>query len=260
MPDEVMITGLLAVAVFLITLAVSVRKSAGMPTYESREAQLAKRITDLESQIRKHEATITTLQNLLYDRQAKVEELTERVRVLETNTTQSNPRPTQRKPSLVLAVGADRMLQVDIARLRGIRKLQLSVIEDATKSEVEKLLRQRRSDGRPIKLMQISAHSGLEGVAFSDGIADGLWFSEHLKDVEVLVLADCQSHNVASLLTTIPFVVSIRNKIGNEDASTFSFHFWFAISDNKKPEDAYYYALEKSSHKVSEMAEYHLYT
>ena len=258
--DEVVLTGILAVVVFLVTLAVSVRKSAGMPTYESREAQLAKRITDLEAEIEKLNSTIRSLQELLYDRQEKVQELTERVRLLEADTEHNKPRQTRRKPNLVLAVGTDRMLQVDIARLRGIKKLQLSVIEDATKSEVEALLRQRRSDGRPVKLMQISAHSGLQGVAFSDGIADGVWFSEHLKDVEVLVLAGCQSHGVAALLTAIPFVVSVRDKIENEDASTFSFHFWFAIGEGKDPEDAYYYALEKSSHKVSEMAEYHLYT
>ncbi len=259
MIDEVVLTGLLAVAVFLVTLGVSVRKSAGMPTYERREAQLAKRISDLEDHIKRQDIVIDRLQNMLYDRQAKVEELTERVHQLEQGEVKAKPR-SDRKPGLVLAVGTDKMLQVDVAKLRGIRKLQLSVLHNATKADVESILEERRSVGRPVKLMHIAAHSGPEGVAFSDGLADGVWLSKNFKDLEILVIAGCKGHRVASLLTVVPFVVSMRDEIDNNDAGVFSYHFWFAVADGQAAEDAFYYALERSNSVVNEMAEFHSYT
>jgi uncharacterized coiled-coil protein SlyX len=231
-----------------------------MPTYESREAQLTKRISDLEGQIHKLEDTIRTLQNLLYDRQEKVQELTERVRLLEAGMTQSKPSlPANKKPSLVLAVGQDKMLQIDIAKLRGIKKLQLSVLQDATKKDVETIIEERRSQGRPIKYLHFATHSGPEGVLFADGLADGMWLSQTLKDVSVLLIAGCKSHRVASLLSVISFIVSMRDDIDNADASTFSYHFWFAIGEGFEPEEAYYYAIERSNSIVSEMAEFHSY-
>lgn len=256
MIDEVVLTGLLAIAVFLLTLGVSVRRSAGIPTHESREAQLAKRISDLEEHIKRQDIIIERLQNMLYDRQAKVEELTERVHQLEQGETKVKAAQG-RKPSLVLAVGSDKMLRIDIAKLRGIKTLRLSVIDNASTVEVRSLLEERRSSGQPVRMLHISAHSGPEGVQFSDGIADGQWLSENLKDVNILVIAGCKAHRVASLMTVVPFVVSMRDEIENTDASTFSYHFWYAIGEGQEAEDAFHYALDKSRAVVSEMAEFH---
>lgn len=254
--DEVILTGLLATGVFLVILFVSVRRSAGIPTYESREAQLAKRISDLEEHIERQDIVIERLTNMLYEKQAKVEELTERVRQLEQVGGASKP-VSKRKPSLALVVGTDKMLKIDIAKLRGIKTLRLSVIDNASKDELRGFLEERRSSGSPVRLLHLSTHSGPDGVLFSDGLADGEWLSENLKDVEVLVMAGCKAHRVASLLTIVPFVVSMRAEIENTDASTFSYHFWFAIGEGQEAEDAFHYALEKSRDVVSEMAEFH---
>lgn len=254
--DEVILTGVLAATIFLVVLLVSVRRSAGMPTYETREAQLAKRIADLEEHIKRQDIIIEKLQNMLYDKQAKVDELTARVWQLEQSG--GKERITgKRKPSLVLAVGTDKMLRIDIAKLRGIKTLRLSVIDNASMDELRSILEERRSSGSPVRLLHLSTHSGPQGVAFSDGLADGEWLSENLKDVEILVIAGCKAHRVASLLTVVPFVVSMRDEIENTDASTFSYHFWFAIGDGQEAEDAFHYALEKSRDVVSEMAEFH---
>lgn len=255
MMDEVILTGLLATAAFLVILFISVRRSAGMPTYESREAQLAKRIADLEDHIKRQDIVIERLQSMLYDKQSKVEELTERVKQLEQDGVK--PKSKDRKESLVLVVGEDKMLRIDIAKLRGIKTLRLSVIDNASMLELRSILEERRSTGQPVKLLHISTHSGPEGVKFTDGLADGQWLSENLKDVEILVIAGCKAHRVASLLTIVPFVVSMRDEIENTDASTFSYHFWSAIGEGKEAEDAFHYALEKSRVVVSEMAEFH---
>lgn len=252
--DEVILAGIAAIGVFLVTLLVSVKRSAGIPTYETREAQLSKRISDLEEHIKKQDIVIERLQEMLYEKQSKVEELTERVRQLEQTGKKATPK---RKPNLVLAIGTDKALRIDIARLRGIKTLRLSVVDNASKGELRSLLDERRSNSNPVKLLNLSAHSGPEGVMFSDGLADAEWLSENFKDIEVLVLAGCKAHRVASLLTVVPFVVSMRDEIENADASTFCYHFWFAIGDEQEAEDAFHYALEKSRDIVSEMAEFH---
>ena len=265
MIDPVVLTGILAIVVFMATLAVSVRKSTYLPTYESRETQLSNRITELEIHIKRQDETIEkqnntiqALQTLLYEKQAKVEELTRRVLQLETNNVVKPPRP-QRKPNLVVAVAESKQLQVDVAKLRGIKNLQLSVINNASKGDIEVLLEERRSTGKPVRYLHIAAHSGPSGVALTGGVADGIWFSEQGKDIEILVIAGCKGYRIAPLLTTIPFVVTMRDEITNDDASTFSFHFWFAIAQEKDPEDAFFYALEHSNPVVSEMAEFHSY-
>ncbi len=252
--DEVVWSGIAATAIFVVLLFVSVRKSASIPTYESREAQLARRIAVLEENIKNQDAVIEKLQKMLYDKQAQVETLTERVRQLEQMEVKV---PSKRKPSIVLAVGTDKMLKVDIARLRGIKTLRLSVIDNATKDELRSLLEERRSSGQPVKLLHLSTHSGPNGVLFADGLADGQWLSENLKDVEILVLAGCKAHRVASLLTIVPAVISMRDEIENSDASSFSYHFWFAVGEGQEAEDAFHYALNKSRDVVSEMAEFH---
>lgn len=255
--DEVVWSGIAATVIFVVLLFVSVRKSANIPTYENREAQLARRITVLEENIKNQDVVIEKLQKMLYDKQAQVETLTERVRQLEQMEVKL---PNKRKPSLVLAVGTDKMLKVDIARLRGIKTLRLSVIDNATKDELRSLLEERRSSGQPVKLLHLSTHSGPSGVSFADGLADGQWLSENLKDVEILVLAGCKAHRVASLLTIVPAVISMRDEIENSDASSFSYHFWFAIGEGQEAEDAFHYALNKSRDVVSEMAEFHSFT
>ncbi len=70
--DEVIFAGTAAIVVFLVTLYVSVKRSSSTPTYETREAQLSKRISDLEEHIKKQDVVIEKLQAMLYEKQAKV--------------------------------------------------------------------------------------------------------------------------------------------------------------------------------------------
>lgn len=268
--DPVILAGIVAAVASGIILVISIKQSADLPEYRTREEQLSREVTELRNeiarlvssyteQIAKLKQDIDSLARMLLEKEKSNNELQARVRELEKNLdsgTKQKPKQ-ERKPGLVLAVGTDKMLQVDVAKLRGIRKLQLSVIQDATKSDIASILEERRSAGRPVKLMHLAAHSGPEGILFSDGLADGIWLSSNLKDIEVLVIAGCKGHRVASLLTIIPFVVSMREEIDNADASTFSYHFWFAIGEGQVAEDAFFYALERSSSVVSEMAEFH---
>lgn len=264
--DPVVIATIVATAVIIATLFYAVRRSGNLTDYISKEEELTRQVHALRKEIdaliesHKREVEelrhdISALQRMLLDKEKDNNELRQRLVELERHRTTGTPK----KQSLVVALGTDKMLQVDVAKLRGIKTLQLSVLQDATKKDVETVINTRRSQGKPIKLLHLSVHSNENGVLFSDGIADGIWLSQNLKGVEVLVIAGCKSYRIANLLSVVPSVVSMRDEVDNEDASTFSFHFWTAIGDGQNPEDAFDIAIEKSSATLSEMAEFHSY-
>jgi hypothetical protein len=272
MIDPVIVAGLIAAIASSLLLIASLRHPTDITEYRNKEEELSRQVAELKveiervvttytAQIESLKADVAALQRMLLDKERRNTELQERVRDLEKaiDHTPKRPRP-EAKPNLVVVVGQDTMLKVDIARLRGIESLRLSTIVEAKMSEVQELINERRSMGRPVKYLHISTHSGPQGVAFADGLADAEWLSNNLKDVEVLVLAGCSGYRVASLLSIVPFVVSMRDTIQNTDASTFSYHFWYAIGEGQPAEDAFYYALKKSNAIVSEMAEFHSYT
>jgi len=270
--DPVVAATIVSTVVIVIVLIYAIKRSNGLTEYISKEEELSREVRllrkEIDNLVKKHaeevaslKRDISALQSMLLDKAKDNSDLLSRITELE-RLQNGKPKPKQtidKKPSLVLAVGQDKMLQIDIAKLRGIKKLQLSVLQDATKKDVETIIEERRSQGRPIKYLHFATHSGPEGVLFADGIADGMWLSQTLKDVSVLLIAGCKSHRVASLLSVISFIVSMRDDIDNADASTFSYHFWFAIGEGYEPEEAYYYAIERSNSVVSEMAEFHSY-
>lgn len=270
--DPVVAATIVATAVIVVVLIYAVKRSNGLTEYISKEEELTREVKllrkEIDNLIRKHseevanlKRDILALQGMLLDKAKDNSDLLARITELERlqNGKPKPKQPADKKPSLVLAAGQDKMLQIDVARLRGIKKLQLSVLQDATRKDVEAIIEERRSQGRPIKYLHFATHSGPEGVLFADGLADSVWLSQTLKDVQVLLIAGCKSHRVASILSVVSFVVSMRDDIDNADASTFSYHFWFAIGEGYEPEEAYYYAIERSNAVVSEMAEFHSY-
>jgi uncharacterized coiled-coil protein SlyX len=240
--------GALAVVLSLATMVVAMKRSAQMPRYESREEALAKRVAALES-------TVATLQSLLYEKQEEIKGLRDRIRQLEAIAPDVQ---RQRRPVLAVALGADRMLEEDLAMLRGVNHFHLSVLRNAKRSDLERLLERQRSNGTPIQYLHLAMHAGPEGVQFSDGLADGVWLSRVLKDVRVLLIAGCRSDNVGDLLSVVPNVVSMRDEIENADARIFTRWFWTGIGQGLSAEDALYAALERSSAAVGEMVELHL--
>jgi len=270
--DSVVAATIASTVVIAIVLIYAVKRSNGLTEHISKEEELTRQVRllrkEIDNLIKKHseevaslKRDISALQGMLLDKAKDNSDLLARITELErlSNGKPKPKQPTEKKPSLVLAVGQDKMLQIDVARLRGIKKLQLSVLQDATKKDVETIIEERRSQGRPIKYLHFATHSGPEGVLFADGLADSVWLSQTLKDVSVLLIAGCKSHRVASILSVVSFIVSMRDDIDNSDASTFSYHFWFAIGEGYEPEEAYYYAIERSNSIVSEMAEFHSY-
>lgn len=247
-------TSYAALGVAIVAMAVAMWRARSAPAYESREEGLERRVRDLES-------TVATLQRLLYEKQAEIDRLNERLRIVEAETPRAEVLPGAARRVLLVAVGDDAMLQVDMAALRKVQAqtdLRLTRLLPVRKDALERTLERHRKQGTPIKLLHLAVHSGPEGLQFEDGIADGMWLSQHLAGVEVALLAGCQGDVVADLLGVVPAVVSMREPVENRDAMIWSEVFWMAIGQGRTPSEAFETALRRGPPVVSEFVELHL--
>lgn len=229
------------------------RKLSGA-RYQTREQQLEARVALLERDI-------AGLQRMLTEKQTEIDRLKERIRQLEHGAaaqTENPPPQRQRRNVLVVGVGNDPALEVDLAALRGVAGLQLATLRNVSKASLEALLERHRANGNPVRYLHLAVHASHDGLLLADGLADGLWLSRHLAGVEILVLAGCESDRVGDLLSVVPAVISMRDEIENRDASIFSRAFWAAIAQGMDAQAALEAALERSPSTVAEMVELHL--
>lgn len=224
------------------------RRRRNSTLYLTREQELEQRVATLERDI-------ASLQRMLTEKQNEIDTLKERIRQLERDN--QPPQQRLRREILVVGYGADKMLEEDVAALRGVREFQLSVLRDVSKASLATLLERHRARGEPVRFLHLAVHAGPAGLIFSDGLADGLWLSRQLSGVAVLLVAGCESDRVADLLAVVPAVVSMRDEINNRDASIFSRAFWTAIGQGKPPNVAVEYAIERSPTVVGEMVDIH---
>jgi hypothetical protein len=143
--------------------------------------------------------------------------------------------------TLLVCVGADAALKVDLAALRAVRAatgLHFRRIVAATRDDFEAHLRRERAKGRPVELLHLALHAGHDGVAFADGLADGDWLSERLCGVRVLLLAGCQGDAVGDWLGVVPHVITLSEDISHADAALLTEHFWKGIGRGLDPDRA----------------------
>lgn len=264
-PGQVTIIGAAALVFSLVLVVLAWHRTSKMPAYESREEALIKRVSDLETALRQAEERreireaelqrdISALQRMLLAKEHEVASLNERIRQLEDGKTSKRQR--QR---LLIAYTEQNMLEEDLAVLRGVSAFRRDVLRDASKSDLKRLIDERRGSGQPIQNVHISMHAGPAGVAFKDGMADGLWLSQTLSGVDVLVIAGCKSTRQAYLVGVVPNVVSMRDDVDSDAARLFARAFWEGIGDGKDPETAFEEALDRSPDRLVEMVEFHKY-
>lgn len=264
--------GLLAVGLSIVLLIVTVRRSARLPEYETREEAMEKRVGELEAALKqaqaKHQREVAELRRdmqamlqMLTEKQREVSDLKDRIHQLESARPVKERR--QRKPVLAVGIGADGMLEEDLAALRGVPGLHLAALHNVSMADLEALIERHRALGAPVRFLHLSLHADHQGAAFADGIADGLWLSRNLSDVEVLVLAGCKGDRLGDLLAVVPYPITMRAEIENRDASIFTRAFWteigrqMAAGDGVDVDAALDEALRRSPRVVSEMIEPH---
>jgi hypothetical protein len=244
---------IIAVIVGLVALVMAIKRDRRRPVPISKEVELTTRIEQLEN-------TVVILQRLLYEKQTEIDMLTDRIRVLEKGIAITDV-PEGKRLVLLAGIGDDAMLEVDLAALRKVQSqtnLRLSRLLPVSKASLERTLDRHRAAGTPVKFLHLAIHSGPEGLLFSDGVASGMWLSQHLAGVEIAVLAGCSGDQVADLLGVVPAVISMREEVLNREASKFTALFWTAVGQGLNANEAFERAIKLAPVAVAEFVELHL--
>jgi uncharacterized small protein (DUF1192 family) len=179
------------------------------------------------------QAFVERLQVQLAEANQKIGELQAKVSLLEAELAKFRDARAVNN-TLLVAVGADPMLQVDLAALRSVEArtdLRLTRLLPVTQENFRRTLDWHRRRGMPVRYVHLATHAGPAGVQFADGMADATWLSGELRGVEVLGLGGCETAGVGDLLELVPAVITMQEKLPNEDAWQFAAVFWQAIGE-----------------------------
>lgn len=187
---------------------------------------------------------------------ARLELANAQARIKELEQARGGGLPSERR--LLVGIGSDKALQVDLASLRQVQArtdLRFSRVMPATFDALRRTLQRYRSAGMPIQYVHLSVHASPQGVMLADGVVDGLKLSEILAGVDVLVIAGCSSDAVGDLLGAARHVISMREAIAHDDARVFTEIFWTAIGEGLKPQEAFNRVLDRAPASVAEFVE-----
>ena len=244
-----------AVGIGAMVLAIKKQRNTPSPT----AAQLD--TSDLQRKVALLERDVASLQRMLVEKQNEIDALNKRIRDLERGGPQDAPASNERRRVLLVGMGDDAMLQEDLAQLRRVQaqtNIRISRLLPVSKASLERTIERHRAAGTPVKLLHLAVHSGPDGLQFSDGVADGMWLSQHLSGVEIAVLAGCSNDTVADMLRVVPAVVSMREEVNNHDAAMFAGAFWLAVGQGMDASEAFERALQRAPAVVGEFVELHL--
>jgi hypothetical protein len=256
MREDIVIAAL-ALLFGIIALVLAIKKQRVLPPPVA-----AVPTEEWQKRVQMLERDIAGLQRMLVEKQNEIDQLRERIRQLERGAIVDNPNtPTERRRVLLVGIGDDAMLQEDLAQLRRVQSqtnIRISRLMPVSRASLERTIERHRAAGTPVKLLHLAVHSGPQGLLFEDGIADGLWLSQHLAGIDIAMLAGCSNDAVADMLRVVPAVVSMREDVNNHDASLFSGAFWLAVGQGMDANEAFERALQRAPAVIGEFVELHL--
>ena len=238
---------------------------------QTREQTLNETVTRLKHTVETLQADhvhdqqrLTQLERDLASAKVRIRELEVEVEGLRRGQAPTLPSPvgTQgrnaEERALIVAVGADPALQVDLPALREVAAktgMRFTRLMPVTCENLKRILDWHRRRGTPARMLHIATHADERGVQFGDGVATGVWLSEQLAGVWVLVLAGCRSSAVGDMLGVVPAVVTLLEDLTHADAWQLAAVWWQAIGEGMKPQDAWDRCHERLPASVMEMAE-----
>lgn len=262
-----LLEALLTVAILatLLFFGYYISRAIGWQWAKVLNREMTDRIAHLESQVASLQKEIAEYQRQNAVMQDRIDFLVTELmrRSVPGAEVGAGQRPTVHlKSEVLVVVGADvPELRIDLASFRKVEMqtgLGFKRLVAPSLDKVERMLERARASGNPIKYLHISAHAGPEGIQLGQTLVDGEWLSQHLRDVEVLLIAGCESDQVADLLGVVPFVISMLDAVGSEDARLFGEAFWVEIGRGRAPLDAYYEALKRCPPAISEFSQVHV--
>lgn len=239
-------------------------------TLEAREAVLRTQIEDLEQRLRESEAKVKAseekiaamqkVQDILFEQldeaRSKMMDLQRQVDTSTRHLPQSDVPATP----LLVAVGADSMLSLDLAALRAVETetgMEFRRIQDASLRDIKQHLDRGRLNGRPYDKLHLSVHASSEGILLGGKVINSIELSEILRGIRILVIAGCESSHIGDYLGVVPYVVTLSEKVSNSDASLFARAFWTEIGRKKDSTEALRLALLRAPSGVGEFVERH---
>lgn len=160
---------------------------------------------------------------------------------------------------LLVATGKGAELTLDYSSARGVETetgMKFRRIDDVTFPRLKDYLDKARVKGRPYTKLHLSVHGDPLGIYMNGELIEGQRLSEILRGVKVMVIAGCETSEIADYLSVVPKVVSMSKKVMAKDAMFFARAFWTQIGLGIEPEDALEIALERSPSGMSEYVEY----
>jgi hypothetical protein len=239
-------TGLGVVVLIYIAVRSERLTRLSQPRVE-REKALMARISELESTVATLLAKLNEAQRQIDDLLLKLREAVTRIKELESvyepdiHRAARNQRPA--KP--LLLAQCNQLFGTDDAQAIRRTNIPFQRLTNCTAFRFDRYLQAGREDGTFPWWVQISAHMGIEGVEFADGIKTKDWLSQRVNGVRVLVLAGCENEEIgAQLVGLAKHVVVIYEAIESQNAQDFSYAFWRAVGENYDAADAFAQALQ----------------
>lgn len=243
---------------------------------EVRETELQRQIADLEKRLAESERKNQDLdRNLrlalqeIADLNGKQEFLLGQYQKVSTRASElerqvdalkrGEPPAEDTLPVLIVAIGADAALKLDMAALRAVRTetgMEIQRIDDATLDKLRQTINRARMAGRRFNV-HMAVHSGPKGVELGGQLIDPIALSEIFEGAHVLLIAGCESSQVGDFLGVVPYVVTMAEEVTHENASLFTRAFWTAIGKRMTPGPALRDALNRAPSGMSEYVTRH---
>lgn len=222
---------------------------------KTHEEQLARKVKELTG-------TVATLLTNLSNAQEEIENLRQQLvqansRITELETIVRMAQGGSGSKLLLVGIGTDPMLKVDLASLRGVESrglLRIIRLLPVTSDNMKRLVSTYREQGKPIRWVHLATHAGPKGVDFADGVCDGMTLSGWLNEVQVILLGGCETFQTGEMLSTIPFVVTTLEPLDNEDAMRLAGVFWQAVGEGLPPSQVEDRCRKRLPSELMEMA------
>lgn len=186
--------------------------------------------------------------------QAELVAARERIRFLEGQQAVKPVMAVVDEIPLMIVIGDDPQLVVDLAALRGARGLEVTRLLPATHRSLKSTVERFRRQGKPLELVHFAVHAEQDGIKL-DRVIKPVELSELLVGVRIAVFMGCLTAEIGDFLAVIPSVVSFREPVPHDEAWQFSLLFWRGIGEGLLPAQAFRRAKERGPTAIGEYAE-----
>lgn len=144
---------------------------------------------------------------------------------------------------VLVVVGTDPEFDIDLSAFRGVREetgMRFTRLRNPTLKKLQDHLRILHVDyDGKLPNLHFSCHMSAQGIVLQDTILSPSQLSEIITGAPNLFLAGCDSIEITSALSSIPYVLAVIEKVSNEDCLAAAVIFWTAIGHGYSAPEAF---------------------